>query len=64
LVTWVDLAGDCWGYHVINLETESQRWWFSLPLMPTAKIIVQKTSLSREEHEKRQKILSLLKIGP
>jgi ubiquinone/menaquinone biosynthesis C-methylase UbiE len=64
LVTWVDPAGDCWGYHVINLETESQRWWFSLPLMPTAKIIVQKTSLSREEHEKRQKILSLLKIGP
>ena len=49
LVTWTDAAGDCWGYRVIHLETESQRWWFSLPLMPTAKIVVQKIQLSREE---------------
>ena len=63
LVTWVDSSGERWGYRVIHLETESQRWWFSLPLMPTAKIIVQKVALSHDDQAKREKILSCLKLN-
>lgn len=54
--------GKCWGFEVISMETESQRWWFSLPLMSTAKIIVQKVEIDKDEYDKRQKILSLITV--
>ena len=60
LVTWQDTNGFRWGFKVANFEVESQRWWLGLPIMPVAKIIVEKVTIDEREFVKRQKILSLI----
>jgi hypothetical protein len=45
------------GLEVKYFEQESQRWWFSLPLMPTAKIVVEKVEISEDVAKKRETIL-------
>lgn len=63
LTTWRDDAsGKYWGFEVVFLEMESQRWWLGLPLMPIAKIIVEKVEISKTEAEKRSGILTFLNI--
>lgn len=59
LITWFD-GRHYWGFETLSFETESQRWWLSLPIMPYAKLVVKKIQLSQEDYQKRQKILSLL----
>lgn len=59
LISWHD-GKRYWGFEVLSFEMESQRWWFSLPVMPYAKLIVKKLEITKEEHDKRHKILSLL----
>ncbi|MBN1325444.1 class I SAM-dependent methyltransferase [Candidatus Falkowbacteria bacterium] len=49
-----------WGFETLSFETESQRWWFSLPVMPYAKLVVKKIEITQEDYQMRQKLLSLL----
>lgn len=60
LVTYRGTSDDRWGFKIVSFETESQRWWLGLPLMPVGKVIVKKTAISEVEYQKRQKILSLV----
>lgn len=59
LVSWQD-GNRFWGFKTLSFEEESLRWWLSMTLMPYAKLIVEKTEITKEENDKRQKILSLL----
>jgi hypothetical protein len=58
LATYCDDAGKYWGFEVKTFEQESQRWWFALPLMPVAKIVVEKVEISKEVAKKREEILA------
>ncbi len=60
LVTYDDGLGQCWGFETQILEVESHRWWFGLPIMPVAKIVVKKVAISTEEAKARKKILQAL----
>ena len=60
LVTFQDDAGNWWGFETIIFEMNSQRWWLGMPVMPIAKIAVQKVKIGQEEALRRQKVLSAL----
>lgn len=60
LVTLTDEAGGRWGFRVLNFVTESQRWWLDLPFMNIARICVEKVPLTRDEAERRERILSVI----
>lgn len=57
LTTCRDNDGRFWGFEVKTFEQESQRWWFALPLMPIAKIVVEKIEISEDIARKRGLIL-------
>lgn len=63
LVVYQDSAGRYWGFEVQLFEQETQRWWFALPLMSVAKIVVDKIEISESAARKRQAILSCVKIS-
>lgn len=54
-------GGKYYGFEVVSFNHESERWWFSLPIMPTGKIIVEKVRISKEEHNLRMKIMAACK---
>lgn len=58
LATYRDNDGRHWGFEVRYFEQESQRWWFALPLMPIAKIVVEKIEISEGTARKREAILN------
>ncbi|MBU2652451.1 MAG: class I SAM-dependent methyltransferase [Bacteroidetes bacterium] len=58
LTTYRDCDGRYWGFKVRVFEQESQRWWFALPLMPIARIAVEKVEISEEISRKREIILN------
>ena len=58
LATYRDNDGRYWGFEVRYFEQESQRWWFALPLMPIAKIVVEKVGISEGIARKREAILN------
>lgn len=60
VTTVQDGNGQWWGFETIRFETESQRWWLGLPIMPIAHIVVRKVEISEEEATKRQKLLAVL----
>lgn len=60
LVTTQDDFGRWWGFKVLFFTVESERWWFGLPIMPVAKILLEKELIDSEEATRRQKTLSLL----
>lgn len=45
LITYIDEEGIKWGFKVVVFEYEAQRWWFNLPIMPIAKIVVEKVRI-------------------
>lgn len=57
LITYRDSDSRFWSFEIKFFEQESQRWWLSLPIMPTARIIAEKTEVSPEETERRRIIL-------
>jgi len=57
LITYQDDSNRNWGFELQFFEQESQRWWFSLPIMPIAKIIVKKTEIDEETARERAAIL-------
>jgi len=58
LITYRDGNGKYWGFKVETFEQESQRWWFALPLMPIARIVVKKIEISEDVAGKREAILN------
>ncbi len=59
LITVCNQAGKHYGFRVVNFFPEAQRWWFALPIMPVANIIVEKIEISKDEFQKRNNILVL-----
>lgn len=57
LVTYQDKDSRYWGFRVQLFEQESQRWWFALPLMPVAKIIIEKVEIDAKTAGIRKTIL-------
>lgn len=57
LVTCQEKNGKCFGWRVLNRSVVSERWWFGLPIMPTATILVEKVEISKHESAKRKRIL-------
>lgn len=57
LVTLVD-NGICWGFEVKSFSVETERWWFGLPLMPTARIVVKKVEITFAEFVRRNGMLN------
>ena len=51
-----------WGFKIKFFEAAPERWWFGLPIMGIAKIVVKKTSISKETHDARKKILESCEI--
>ncbi len=47
-----------YGFKVLYFSPEPKRWWFSFPFMSVATTIVEKEEISKEEAEKRTKILN------
>lgn len=60
IITCQDNNGKFWGFNVRSFEQESQRWWFSLPLMPFGKIIVEKKEISHATSKERKAIFLAL----
>lgn len=58
LVTWRDSEDKSWGFQINAFEVESHRWWLGLPIMPVAKLIVEKVAISDSEATRRERILA------
>jgi len=56
LTVYRDDNGRYFGFNVNNFIQDSQRWWFALPIMPTAQIIVEKVEISEQEARERKLI--------
>jgi len=56
LVIHQDHERQWWGFEVDQFHIESQRWWLSFPVMPTAKLAVRKVKISPMEAAKRYKM--------
>jgi hypothetical protein len=54
--------GQWWGFEVVTLSVQSQRWWLSLPLMPNAQIVVEKARIDPETAEFRQRLLAAIRV--
>lgn len=57
LVTWQDNTGVPWGFRVLQFEVGAERWWLNLPLIPVAKLVVEKMRLRGEEAQERSAVL-------
>ncbi len=57
LIVYRDDNGKYWGFKVSNFVQDSQRWWFALPIMPIAQIIVEKVEISEQEAKRRKIII-------
>lgn len=57
-VTYKDEDGSWWGFEVLFRHYEPERWWFSLPVMPTMRILLSKTKISEADALHRQKVLA------
>jgi len=53
--------GSWWfGFETVWFKYEPERWWFGLPVMPTARLLLRKVTLSEFEASKRQNTLAQL----
>jgi len=48
--------GTYWGFRILWRSVQSERWWLSLPVMPTCYLLVEKVKITKAEFEKRQKL--------
>lgn len=51
-----------YGFNLLSFFMDTESWWFKLPVIPTAKIVVEKIELTEKEAEKRLALLSNLSI--
>lgn len=49
-----------YGFKLLSFFMDTESWWFNLPVIPTAKIVVEKIELTEEEARKRLNLLSSL----
>jgi ubiquinone/menaquinone biosynthesis C-methylase UbiE len=56
--------GGPYGFRVHWRVVESERWWFSLPLMPTCKLLLEKVRIGRAEYDRRRRILQAISVAP
>jgi ubiquinone/menaquinone biosynthesis C-methylase UbiE len=56
LITLFD-QGKYYGFKVQSFNFMTERWWLALPIMPIAKIVVEKQEINQEEAKMRQYIL-------
>lgn len=47
-----------YGFEQVSFFLDNEFWWFDLPVMPTAKIVLKKIKISKEEFDKRTTILN------
>lgn len=64
LMTYRDKEGQDWGFKIVSFVVEPQRWWFGIPCMPTATIVVEKVELDETTALKRKAIMSACHIMP
>jgi len=57
LVTRIDEDKRYWGFEVQSFEQESHRWWFGLPIMPVARVVVKKSEIDERTWKMRRAIL-------
>lgn len=57
IVDYDNVKNIYYGFELISLFFDNEFWWFDLPVMPTAKIVLKKIKITKEEFEKRNKIL-------
>ena len=60
LATWQDSDGAWWGFETTSFEMENQRWWFGLPVMPIARITVEKVRISEFEAKTQQEVAKIM----
>lgn len=46
-------GAQCFGFEELWFNVETERWWLGIPIMTTARIILRKVKISREEYKKR-----------
>ena len=49
-----------YGFKLLSFFMDNESWWFNLPVIPTAKIVVEKIELTEEEARKRSNLSSSL----
>lgn len=55
-----EIDGRHYGFRVLWKTIEPERWWWSFPLMPTCRILLEKVRIEPEEYERRRRILALI----
>jgi SAM-dependent methyltransferase len=48
--------GVWYGFETLWFKHEPERWWFSLPVMPTARLLLRKIRISEEEARRRNHV--------
>jgi len=46
--------GQWYGFEIVTFDQQSERWWFGLPVMPTARLLLRKVRITPEEAERRR----------
>ena len=49
-----------YGFKQLSFFLNNEFWWFNLPVIPTAKIVLKKIEISKDEFGKRQQTLSII----
>lgn len=49
-----------YGFRQLSFFLDSEFWWFKLPVIPTARVVLEKVEISRKEFKRRIKILDEL----
>jgi ubiquinone/menaquinone biosynthesis C-methylase UbiE len=55
--TTIKSSGQWYGFETIWFTQQSERWWFGLPVMPTARLLLRKVPISECEANQRQRIM-------
>ena len=58
-----EIDGRHYGFRVLWKTVEPERWWWSFPLMPTCRILLEKVRIEPEEYERRRRTLALVTAG-
>lgn len=50
-----------YGFEIMSFSQESERWWFGLPVMPTARLLIRKVPITPEEAARRNHLATHLR---
>lgn len=61
LVSYYDKEAKIYfGFNVLHFSYANEPWWFGLPFMNTVRLVMEKTIISKEEFDQKQKVLDSL----